>query len=240
MEQLKLLFELENPVLPKELDRLFVSFLKAAVQSYSQEWFEQLYDKSRSIIKNYTFSYYLPNAKFSADRILLGEKHFTMFFSDCNLGELILFLNAFKTMQYKNYPLSGNTMRLNEIKLQQRKKITDTEIVVKMQSSLIARKHCSENNTDYYYTYNQPEFGVTVKENVRVFLEKSGISVSCEEFSIVAVKGKKAVVPVFGRNTDTNLGIYKLTGKPELLNLLYLAGIGARRSEGHGKFEVLW
>ena len=28
-------------------------------------------------------------------------------------------------------------------------------------------------------------------------------------------------------------------GKPELLNYLYLAGMGSRRSEGHGKFEIL-
>ena len=33
--------------------------------------------------------------------------------------------------------------------------------------------------------------------------------------------------------------IYKLKGKPELLNYLYLAGMGSRRSEGHGKFEIL-
>lgn len=42
------------------------------------------------------------------------------------------------------------------------------------------------------------------------------------------------------RYTDQSIGIYKLTGNPELLNLLYAAGLGSRRSEAHGKFSVLF
>ena len=53
------------------------------------------------------------------------------------------------------------------------------------------------------------------------------------------IKGKKVVVPAFGRLLDGNLGIYKLTGRPELLNFLYLAGAGSRCGEGHGKMEVI-
>ena len=58
-------------------------------------------------------------------------------------------------------------------------------------------------------------------------------------FPFRLLKGKKVVVPVFGRNTDASIGIYKLSGSCRLLNILYLAGIGVRRSEGHGKFEII-
>ena len=34
----------------------------------------------------------------------------------------------------------------------------------------------------------------------------------------------------------TNIGIYKITGNLRLLEILYAAGIGTRRSAGHGKF----
>lgn len=44
---------------------------------------------------------------------------------------------------------------------------------------------------------------------------------------------------MFGRNTDASIGIYKLRGSCRLLNILCLAGIGVRRSEGHGKFEII-
>ena len=55
----------------------------------------------------------------------------------------------------------------------------------------------------------------------------------------ISLKGKKVVIPVFGRNTDASLGIFKLTGSRQLLNILLLSGLGSRRSEGHGKFEVV-
>lgn len=239
MEQLKLTFELEHPNLPKELDRLLVSFLKASIQNYSPELYERLYDKNQSIMKTYSFSYYLPDAEFKGNTIQLGAKSFVLFFSDADLGEFLHFFNAFKLMRHKDYPVINNSMRLISIVTQKRTKIKDSEIVVKMQSSLIARRHNSENNTDKYYTYDQEEFGEVIKENIRFFLEKTRIPVTDEGFSIMPVKGKKAIVPIFGRNTDANIGIYKLTGSPELLNVLYLAGLGARRSEGHGKFDIL-
>ena len=60
-----------------------------------------------------------------------------------------------------------------------------------------------------------------------------------DDFSIQAIKGKKVVIPVFGRNTDASLGIFKLKGSVALLNVLQRSGIGVRRSTGNGKFEVL-
>lgn len=239
MFQFKLLFQTENNILPKEMDRLFVSFFKAAAQNYSQELFDQLYDKSKSIIKRYTYSCLLPSAKFQENKVELNQNGFTMYFSDADLSESILFFNAFKLMKFKSYPMNSNSMKLVSIQMQNKKEITDSEIVIKMLSSLIVRRHYSENNSDHYFTYDQEGFKEALKENVEFFLEKWGLSISTKGFSISPVKAKKVVTPVFGRNTDANIGIYKLTGSPELLNLLYLSGIGVRRGEGHGKFEVI-
>ena len=60
MIQLVLEFQLEKPELPVEYERTIVSFLKAASNNYSQGMFERLYDKSKSIIKTFTYSVYLP------------------------------------------------------------------------------------------------------------------------------------------------------------------------------------
>lgn len=43
-----------------------------------------------------------------------------------------------------------------------------------MQSSLLARKHDPENNTDIYYTCEDPEFSDTLKDNLKFFLNKIG------------------------------------------------------------------
>lgn len=239
MQQLKLTFQTEYPTLPQDLDRLLVSFIKASAQNYSQDFFDVLYDKDRSIIKPFTFSTYLPGARFVEDRILLGQPGFTMYFSDADLGQIIQFFNAFCLMKMKKYPVSGNTMQLTSVMLQKRKEITDSEVIVKISSSLIVRRHYQEDNSDQYYTFDQPEFGKALKENVEIFVQKLGLQVPTDTFSIMPLKGKKVVARVFGRPVDASIGAYKLTGSPELLNLLYLAGLGVRRSSGHGKFEIL-
>mgnify|MGYP000558715272 FL=1 len=61
-----------------------------------------------------------------------------------------------------------------------------------------------------------------------------------ENFSVTPVKAKKIVAQVWRRPTDATIGILKLTGTPELLNLLYASGVGSRRSEGHGLLNIIW
>lgn len=239
MYQYKLIFELEQNWLPKETDRLIISFLKASAQAYSQEFYEKLYDKSKSVIKSYTYSYYLPGAKFHQEKVELKSDTFSLFFSDADPQELLSFFNSFQLMKRKKYPMNGNSMTLVSIHMQQLSEIKEKEIVIRMQSPLIVRKHCSEDNTDVYYTCEKEGFCKALKENVTIFLDRLGMDTEAEDFSIQTIKGRKVVVPVFGRNTDASLGIFKLTGSCRLLNVLYQAGLGVRRSEGHGKFEVI-
>lgn len=239
MMQFKLTFKLEERFLPRELDRTIVSFLKAATQSYSQELFNGLYDKSKSVIKGYTFSYHLPGATFCGDRIILNNDEFSLFFSDADQMELLQFFNSFQGMKFKTYPLNGNSMKLISIRMQQIDEIKENEIVIKMQSPLIVRHHNPVDNSDIYYTCEMDGFQDALKDNVRFFVEKSGISVPTDDFEIEVIKGKKVVVPVFGRPTDASLGLFKLKGSCQLLNILCAAGLGVRRSQGHGKFLVI-
>ena len=76
-------------------------------------------------------------------------------------------------------------------------------------------------------------------KNTAYLLEKLNLPYSMEGFSIQPIKGQKVVVPAFGRLLAVNLGIYQLTGRPDLLNFLYLAGAGSRCGEGQGKMEVI-
>lgn len=239
MNQFKLQFKLENNFLPREMDRLLVSFLKAATMNYDEEMYNSLYDKSKSITKQFTYSCYLPGAKFKDDRIELDKNEFSLFFSDSDQMELLHFFNAFQLMKFKRYPMHGNSMQLVSIYMQKLDEIKDNEIVIKIQSPLIVRKHNSDDNSDIYYTCDMDGFEEALRDNARIFIEKTGLNVSVDGFSIQVIKGKKIVVPVFGRNTDASIGIYKLTGSCELLNILYMAGLGVRRSEGHGKFEII-
>lgn len=239
MIELRLKFQLEKPELPKAMEKVMVSFFKASLENYSEQLFQEIYSKNKSIIKPYCFSYYLPGAVFEKEKIVLSENYFTMFFSNADLGQTIHWLNAFKLMKSKRYPMNGNSMTLSAVYTQQLPRIRDTEIIVKMQSSLIARKHNSDDNTDIYYTYDHSEFSDVLKENVNIFLQKLNIPLSTDGFSVIPIKGKKVISEAFGRKIDSSIGVYKLTGTPELLNVLLLSGIGTRRSAGHGKFEII-
>lgn len=94
MIQLVLEFQLEKPELPVEYERTIVSFLKAASNNYSQEMFERLYDKSKSIIKTFTYSVYLPGDVFDKDVIKLKETRFKIFFTDADMGQTIEWFNS--------------------------------------------------------------------------------------------------------------------------------------------------
>lgn len=240
MYQYKLTFELEHSWLPRETDRLIVSFLKASAQAYSQEFYEKLYDKGKSVIKSYTYSCFFPGARFHQEKIELESDTFSLFFSDADPQELLSFFNAFQLMKRKKYPMNGNSMILVSIQMQRLNEIKENEIVIRMLSPLIVRRHNSENNTDIYYTCEMEGFDKALRENTAIFLDRMGMGdIMADDFSIQTIKGKKVVIPVFGRNIDASLGIFKLTGPCRLLNILYQAGIGVRRSEGRGKFEVI-
>ena len=71
--------------------------------------------------------------------------------------------------------MNKNSMKLVSVKTKKLREIEENEIIIKMQSSLVARKHNSDDNTDNYYTYEDPEFPEIVKENLRIFLQKINI-----------------------------------------------------------------
>ena len=163
MNELKLEFQLETTEIPAELDKVLVSFLKATIENYSPALFEKLYNKNSSILKKYTWATYLPGARFTQEKTLLNQNRFTMTFSDADIGELIEFYNAFILMKYKPYSMNQNSMRLMAVKIRNIPEIQDTELIIKMRSALIVRKHDSINNSDKYYTCKDLEFGEMVK-----------------------------------------------------------------------------
>ena len=240
MTELKLEFELENAELPIDYDKVILSFMKAAIENFSPDLFDRLYNKRESVIKTYCWTCYLPHAQFTSDTIKLGANKFMLTFSDIDMGELLIFFNAFSLMKHKIFHMNRNSMKLLSVKTRKLQTIKETELIVKMQSSLIARKHNSDDNTDVYYTFDEPEFSDILKENLKIFLQRINIECDTSDFSIVPLKGKKVVTRTMGQFVDGNIGIYKITGNLRLLEILYAAGIGTRRSAGHGKFEIIF
>ena len=92
MTELKLEFELENAELPIDYDKVILSFMKAAIENFSPDLFDRLYNKRESVMKTYCWACYLPHAQFTSDTIKLGANKFMLTFSDIDMGELLIFL----------------------------------------------------------------------------------------------------------------------------------------------------
>ena len=105
---------------------------------------------------------------------------------------------------------------------------------------MVPNEYFEQYYPDVCVEQETPEFSDTLKDNLKFFLNKIGWDEDVDCFSIVPVKGKKIVAKVWGRPTNASIGIYKLQGTPRLLDFLYSAGLGSRRSEGHGKWEIVW
>ena len=60
-----------------------------------------------------------------------------------------------------------------------------------------------------------------------------------DSVKIEPVKARKTVVNTFQNKITANVGIFRLKGDLQILNLLYALGVGSRRSQGYGCFEVV-
>ena len=56
MTELKLEFELENAELPIDYDKVILSFMKAAIENFSPDLFDRLYNKRESVMKTYCWT----------------------------------------------------------------------------------------------------------------------------------------------------------------------------------------
>lgn len=233
--QLRLKFLLAQPFLPKQTDRLFVSFIKKAAKNAGL--FEEMFGTNRS--KTFCFSCYLPNPKYIEDKILLSDCCFSVTFSDYSKPDILRLYNGFLRLKDTFYPVAGlNTMMLESISLDRRVKIRTDAVVIKMLSPLIVRKHDVEKNKDTYLAYSDPEFSAILKKNTEHLIKKLGLSFSLDGFSVFPVHCKAVPLRTFSSSTLGNFGLFQLTGSPALLNFLYEAGLGSRRNAGRGKFEI--
>ena len=82
----------------------------------------------------------MPHAQFTSDTIKLGANKFMLTFSDIDMGELLIFFNAFSLMKHKIFHMNRNSMKLLSVKTRKLQTIKETELIVKMQSSLIDEK----------------------------------------------------------------------------------------------------
>lgn len=218
----------------------FVSFLKHAFQEYDPKMYQRYYDNRRNQLKGFCFGIRLSNPQFNTENISLSDCNIMWNIGTTDLAEGIEIYNAITKQRNKPYPFPcGNSLTVSDVSIRNHKPITSDTICIKMLSPLLVRKHDDETTKDFYYLApTDSEFQHYFKQSVAT--EVSILSPTLpSDIEIIPITPTVTTVHTFGHSCTACLGTYVLKSKPELLNMLYQSGIGARRSQGHGMFEVI-
>lgn len=234
----KLFFELENKDISIQYRKSILSFFKKSLSEYDNEIYEKLYHAKDPIIKPYTFSVFFKDSEFKENRIIVNSKQMELNISIADYEIAVILYNAFNHQRNKIFHLEHNSMTLKNIVLIQEKQINTEEITIKFMSPLIVRQR--ENEKDYYFSVEGEKFLETLKINIKEQLKLTNYSMDIvDSIKLEKVNGRKTVVRFYEKQMEGSIGTFKLFGNKELLNYLYRAGIGARRSSGFGMFEII-
>lgn len=120
------------------------------------------------------------------------------------------------------------------------KNITTNNIKIKFLSPLVVRDRDRKARKDYYHSFSSDQFLEKLKININEQIKKCNFNSDIlDDFNLIPILPKKTVVKFYEKQIECSLGIYMLHGKKELLEYLYKAGIGSKRSSGFGMFQII-
>ena len=251
--RIKLHFELENKIIPKDYRVLILSFIKHSLEKNFEKSYKEIYE-SKPIMKFFTFSIYLPKPKIEKDKIELDKNYFNAVFSIYDNKRFIEFYNSFNSMIIKNneenkehpYPLKDNKMRLKNITMENEKIITSNRAIIKFLSPLVVRKHEEitinekRKGKDIYLDFNDSDFNEQLNYSVTRLIKDLKLNGVNSNIKLEPCKSaRKTVVDFKNVLIHSSIGEYIISGESELLNILYKTGIGSKRSGGFGMFDVI-
>ena len=251
--RIKLHFELENKIIPKDYRVLILSFIKHSLGKNFEKSYKEIYE-SKPIMKFFTFSVYLPKPKIEKDKIELDKNYFNAVFSIYDNKRFIEFYNSFNSMIIKNneenkehpYPLKDNKMRLKNITMENEKIITSNRAIIKFLSPLVVRKHEEitinekRKGKDIYLDFNDSDFNEQLNYSVTRLIKDLKLNGVNSNIKLEPCKSaRKTVVDFKNVLIHSSIGEYIISGESELLNILYKTGIGSKRSGGFGMFDVI-
>lgn len=234
--------EMQKPQLPKDKNRIFISFLKNIFESYDKDEYARLYGINENKQKDYTFSVYLPGAKFEREVIYLSSNIIRFNFSSYEYASGIMFYNSILKAKAKKFPLSNdNELTVHNITLAKENVIRENNATFVTMSPIVIRDHNRTTNKDWFFSFNDPDYMEILKINLsnqanEVF---GFIKEDIEELEINILKNRDVKVKNYGIEVLANLATLELIGKPYLLDYFYKAGLGSKTSSGFGMLRLV-
>lgn len=234
----RLNFNLENENFPVQYRKSILSFIKLSLSRYNEEYYKKLYNEKDNIIKQYTFAVFFNNPIFKEDEIIIKDKKFNINFSVSDYEIAVALYNAFNHQKRVKFSINNNSWTLENIVMLNEKKINTENLKIKFLSPLVVRSR--ENQKDYYYSYESPEFEEIIKVNIKEQLKITDIPQNVvDTFGIKAINAKKVIIKFYEKKMECSLGTFEISGNKELLKCIYQMGLGSRHGSGFGMFEII-
>lgn len=238
-------FKLKHKVIPIDYRRKFISFLKRCFEIYDKTVFDKFYKDRDNIDKPYTFSVYLGRAKFQREIIELQNDIIFLNFSTADNEAGLYFYNAVSAMVGKEFAFGReNRMTLKTVKLNSEKNVISDSLVFKTLSPVLIREHLSETNDDNYLSFEEDEVNnfQILKNNLKYQITSyfgEQAESDADEIKVEIENIKKIIVSNYSIKIPANIGRFKVTAKSYILDYLYKAGMGSKKSAGFGMLDVV-
>lgn len=233
---------LENENIPKDKNRVILSFLKHNYENYDKEYFKSLYEDGRCNRKSFTFSIYMPNCRFEREQIIIPNKKMILNFSTVDMRDGINFYNCMIKGKYKQYRFKDNSITINRINLNKERIIKGDHAIFTTMSPVVVRKHNGDNNDTWYYSLNEEKGKEIFMENLKCqLIDYFGDEVKYDlnDIKFEVLKNKEVKVKHYGIEVLSNICLLKMETKQYILDYLYKAGIGALKSSGFGMLNLV-
>jgi len=237
--RIEISIKLKNNELAQDYAPSFVSLIKAVLSDNDKTLFEKIYVKNEHKEKNFCFAVKLNRPQFHKDKIFLEDENIRMIIDVSDFSDGIDMYNAFVRYKNKPYPFpNGNMIEIKDVGIKNHKQTISDQILIKMQSPLLVR--INEESRNRYISCNDEEFKKYFSLSVLSMLKNLyNIDLETNEIQIFTVDSKKTVVNTFGNKITGNIGTYIIKSHPDILNIISQTGIGSRRSQGFGCFDII-
>lgn len=234
--------QLENKTMQKDKNRMFISLLKKASQTYSEDFYNSIYSKEATR-KNFTFSVYLGLCTFTENEIVLEQDKIYFNFSTYDYLEGIMFYNSFLNLKNNKEKCRfgiNNSVIITKVIKKNEHVILNQLNVFKTISPIAIRERKNDENSTYYHSLQTEEGVKFLNDSTKTILVQKFPELYKDILDFeITIEGKPKLVKVKNYNIviDSNLAVIKLKGNKILAEYIYKAGLGSKTNSGFGMLE---
>lgn len=244
--RIKVIFNAEENKFLLSYRMMISSVIKKSLELSDEEYFKNMYyyeEKKNKRIKPFTFSVFFKDYEIEKEEVnLKGQGSIIISTPDYNFG-IILYngLLRLREHEYKKYKIN-----IEKVLLEKEKLVNEGEILCKTLSPIyikakdnraVAIEDVKQFNSELNYISNialETCNGKGLKEELKFTPVKMKKVVAKEKITDFKLLNGKEFIYIEGY-----AGIFKLQGSIEDLSLIKQLGVGFRRSEGFGLFDLV-